>query len=370
MKAMNIKKIIIAMAVVLTLVDITLLFAANSDTVDPQLVAQVAAMTGQSSSASTNPANIDQDSSAQAVVPVVAADQISQIQQQGLSAVSNVTPTSLHQQAFKETMEQSLPLTPAQIVQMHQLMDASQKAAATSPVVPPKPVSTSLSVGLSPGVTPPVLNLQQGLVTSVVFTDSQGQPFPIESYDVGNATDFDVQWDKKSNLLLVQPSKNYQYGNLVVRLKDLDTPVSVMLTSGNSQVFDSRVDLHIQAMDAASQSQVVSTGLPQAASSKLLSVLDAVGPGDGASSVQVKGCPNGCLAWSIPGAKDSQGNQAPGELFLRLPGDTTLLSPGFKSKSSSADGTSAYLITEQSPTLSLIVSRAGAEDSYSVTGLQ
>ena len=129
--------------------------------------------------------------------------------------------------AFQAMMQQNVPLSPQQIVTLRQLIDASQRAAAIPPTVPPKPVSSTLMVNLAPGATPPAIRLAQGYVTSLVFVDSAGSPWPIASFDIGNPKLNNLQWDGKSNVLLIQASAPYGDCDLVIRLVGLATPITL-----------------------------------------------------------------------------------------------------------------------------------------------
>jgi len=215
------------------------------------------------------------------------------------------------------------PLSSQQIKTLRNLFDQSQRAAATYPGVPPKPTSTSLMVNLSPGATPPLIRLSAGFVTSLVFLDSTGAPWPIQAYDLGNPKSFNVQWNKKSNALLVQALSHYKSGNLAVILKGLDTPVMITLMPGQNAV-DYRVDLRVPGIGP--NANPVLSGLPVAESPQLLNVLNGVPPA-GSKTLRVTG-------------GDARGWLLNGRVYLRT--RLIVLSPGWISKISSADGTHAY----------------------------
>src|SRR3989338_6720790 len=120
--------------------------------------------------------------------------------------------------AFNSMLQQNMPLAPQQVVQLRQQIDLAQRASATSPNIPPKPVSTTIMVNLAPGATPPAIRLAQGYVSSLVFVDSTGSSWPIASFDIGNPKAMNIQWDGKSNILLLQAVSPYSNGNIVVRL--------------------------------------------------------------------------------------------------------------------------------------------------------
>ena len=250
---------------------------------------------------------------------------------------------------FDQILQQTLPMTPSQIQRLHRLYDKTQKAAATSPSTPPSPTSTSQVVDLSPGAVPPVIRLSQGFVTSIVFIDSTGAPWPITAYDLGNPKAFNIQWDK-NNTLMIQALSPYTYGNLAIKLRDQSTPVMVTLLPGQ-QVVDYRVDLRITGYGPNAKIGQISSAshLPASANPVLLSVLDGVPP-SGSQSLQVSG-------------GDAQAWRLNDKLYLRT--RYNVLSPSWLAKLSSADGTHAY---EMLSVPVVLVERSGKTTQLKIGG--
>lgn len=204
-------------------------------------------------------------------------------------------PIEGSQYVFNTMLQQNMPLTPQQVVKLHQQIDISQRAAATPPLVPPKPVSTTLMINLAPGTTPPAIRLALGYVTSLVFVDSTGSPWPIAAFDIGSPKSVNMQWDGKSNILLIQAVTSYSYGDMVVRLVGLPTPITLELVSGQ-RVVDYRVDLHISGIGPNTKELPTDSLLPSSANTLLLSVLDGVAP-PGSRTLIVRGAD--CQAWLL-----------------------------------------------------------------------
>ncbi|MEO8964338.1 MAG: DotH/IcmK family type IV secretion protein, partial [Gammaproteobacteria bacterium] len=237
----------------------------------------------------------------------------SQSQQAMLNSVPNTSPPNPDADAaFDSMMQQNIPLTPQQIVRLRQKIDESQRAAAIPATVPPKPVSSTLMVNLAPGATPPAIRLAQGYVTSLVFVDSTGSPWPIASYDIGDPKTTNIQWDGKSNVLLVQASSPYGDSDLVIRLMGLPTPITLELVLGQ-RVVDYRTDIHVAGIGPNAKDLPTGTGLPNSANQVLLNVLDGVAP-PGSRQLTVRG--GDCLAWLLGDT-----------MFLRT--RLTVLSPGW-----------------------------------------
>ena len=235
--------------------------------------------------------------------------------------------------AFDGVKEQLFPLTPEEIIKVKQQYQTNEYAQASPVGVPPKPTATSQFVNLSPGSTPPVIRLSQGFVSSLVFLDSTGSPWPISAYDLGDPSAFNIQWDKTSNTLMIQATKLYTYGNLAVRLRGLNTPVMLTLIPGQKAV-DYRVDLRVQGYGPQAKSMPMEEGIPPAANDVLLHVLDGVPP-DGSTRLTVSG--GDARAWLLND-----------KMFIRT--TLTILSPGWIGSMTSADGTHAYEM-QKSPVL-------------------
>jgi intracellular multiplication protein IcmK len=266
---------------------------------------------------------------------------------QGSGGAPSVSQEDVNSAAFNATVQNALPMSPAQIQKFRSLYMASQFAASSTPNTPPRPTATSTFVDLSPGATPPVIRLSQGFITSLVFVDSTGAAWPIESYDIGNPSAFNIQWDKTSNTLMVQSTVLYTYGNLAVKLRGLDTPVMITLIPGQKAV-DYRVDLRIQGFGPNAKSLSGST-LPESTSSDLLNVLDGVPPAN-SRNLTVDG--GNCQAW-LSGEK----------MYVRT--RLSVLSPGWSATLSSADGMHAY---EMQPAPMLLVSQDGQVVQLKVKG--
>ncbi len=250
--------------------------------------------------------------------------------------------------AFNAMVQQNIPLSPKQIVQLRQHIDTTQRAAAVTPNIPPKPVSSTLMINLAPGTTPPAVRLAQGYVSSLVFVDSTGSPWPIASFDIGNPKSVGIQWDGKSNILLIQAITAYSDGDIVVRLVGLPTPITLELVSGQ-RVVDYRVDLHVAGLGPNTKELPTGTDLPGSANQLLLGVLDGVAPA-GSKQLVVHG-------------SDSQAWLLGEQMYLRT--RMTVLSPGWVGKMVSPDGMIAYQLPKTS---SVLISKYGSPAELKIEG--
>ena len=209
-------------------------------------------------------------------------------------------------------------------------------------------MSTTILVNVSPGATPPVIRLQQGFVTTLVFLDSTGATWPISAYDIANPTNFDVKHtDTQPGSMLIQSKVAYGSSNLVVMLKGSQTPIVLTLIPGQKVV--DYLD-YMRVPGLGPNASPVLSALPDTANPQLLKVLDGVPP-SGAKTLKIVG--GTARAWLVGGI-----------LYLRT--RMTLLSPGWTATMSSPDGTHAYQLIK---TPVLLVSNRGKMVQLSVQGL-
>jgi len=257
----------------------------------------------------------------------VSTNQTSGNSQSSSNADDILGDTSIGQEAFMKMQSNLMPLSTDEIKTLKKKYYDTQKAVSAEPGVAPKPTSSSVIVNLSPGATPPVIRLKAGYISSLVFLDSTGQPWPITAYDLGNPGSFNIQPttpDGKTNTMLVQASSTYQPGNLAVMLKGQNTPIMLTLMPGQ-QAVDYRVDLRVPGMGP--NANPTSDGMPQSSDPMLLSFLDGVAP-------------RGAKALEIEGGGESQAWTYAHHMYIRT--RMTLLSPSWMSTMSSPDGTHVY----------------------------
>lgn len=220
------------------------------------------------------------------------------------------------------------PLSGQQIRQFMKKLEEAQVASQAPHAGTPKGLVRVVPVSLDPGITPPLVNLNPGFVTTVAIVDATGEPWPI--LDVGIGGNFEVSpTSAGSHVMRIMPLTRVGEGVLSVLLKDLPTPVIFRLSSGGTTV-DLRYDARINKFGPGAKPQIVGTMRPEAGDETLALVLENALPSD-ASRVRVGGVDPRTKAWRL-GDK----------VYVRTP--LTLLSPAWNASMSSADGTTAYEI--------------------------
>ncbi|MES2212202.1 MAG: DotH/IcmK family type IV secretion protein, partial [Pseudomonadota bacterium] len=193
-----------------------------------------------------------------------------------------------------------------------------------------------------------IIGVNYKFVSSLVFVDATGAPWPIVSYSLGDPTRFNIQWEKSNNTLFVQSLATYAHGNVAVTLQNLDTPIMLSLVTAQKEV-DYRVDLQVTGR-GPNASAAISSGLNKTIDAKLISFLDGI-PLEHARKLDVSD--RAGEAWLVDKT-----------LYLRT--QHTLVSPAWRATVASADGTRVY---ELGPTPLILLSQDGRTSTVRIGGL-
>ena len=237
----------------------------------------------------------------------------------------------IRKQAFDAAITGLLPMRPEEIRKMMEIYDKTREAIQ-KPVYPyPTPEVVVETVSLDPGATPPTLKVAVGHVTSLSILDVTGSPWPIK--DITYAGDFEVvQPEEGGNIVRIIPMAEFAHGNLVVRLLKMDTPI-IFTVETHRDVVQYRFDARIPDYGPYAEIPLIQGGLTLVAGTPLLnSILDGVPP-EGAVRLDVSGVDGRTSAFRY---NDNT--------YVRTP--LTLLSPGWNSSVSSADGMNVYALKE------------------------
>ena len=238
--------------------------------------------------------------------------------------------STVRQEAFSQVPQSLMPMAPDQIKLLKRIYDKTEQAKTYIGRTPPKPELSTVVVDLAPGATPPVLRMGKGFVSSVVFLDASGAPWPIRGYDIGDRNAFNIQWrpgnkaDIKqgvdvSNTMLIQAANAYQQVNMAIMLQGLNTPIMLTLVAGQ-KVVDYRVDMHIPRLGPLAKP--TDQSMPGTADPMLMDVLSNIAP---PLSKPVKVSGEHAKVWSLNG-------------FFYVRTQATLISPSWVSTMASSDG--------------------------------
>lgn len=196
--------------------------------------------------------------------------------------------------AFQRTQAEAL--TPAEILSLRRMLMARQAAAAALPN-PPKPVTGTVQVSLTPGATPPVIRIYQGMVSTLSVVDATGAPWPVTNIVAGNPALFTVARldGPEGSVLALTPMAAFGDSNLVLMLAGNPSPVMLTIVAGQKDV-DERTEVRVDA--AGPEARMVATRLPPGVDTRLLGVLDGVPP-TGARALGITGADH-VQAWLLP----------------------------------------------------------------------
>lgn len=227
--------------------------------------------------------------------------------------------------SFQQFIQGNYPLTPEQIRIFREIYESMLQASVVR-VNDPTPTLTTLPVSLQPGSVPPVIKMGTGFVSSVVFLDSSGAPWPIASYSIGTPSAFNIEWDPESNVMLIQGMAPYQSTNMALQLAGLSTPVLLTLVNDQQEVYY-RVDLRVPGQSPLGSSYYTAGATAISDTSPvLMDLLDGISP-VGSERLTVTG--GSGQAW-----------MSNNKLYLRT--KLPVISPSWHSTVSSADGTKVY----------------------------
>ncbi len=238
-------------------------------------------------------------------------------------------------EAFDAALEGLLPLRPEEIRTLLERFDRTQESVQT-PVYPnPKPEVVVKNISLDPGAEPISVKMAYGHVTTISFLDSSGAPWPVQ--DVSWAGNFEVlevqqEKDKFTHVFRISPQSEYAYGNMSITMTGLMTPVIITLDT-NRDVVHYRVDAVLPDFGPLAEAPIIDTGITTSAGDQdLAQILQGSIPSD-AVRLDVSGADGRTSAYRY--------NEL---VYVRTP--LTLLSPGWNSSATSADGTRVYEIDD------------------------
>lgn len=264
---------------------------------------------------------------------------------ESLANVPTPSPQDLLQaQDFDAVVRSTIPMKPDEIRRLHKLLD-EQKRAAAEPVRDTIPRSRQLTVDLAPGAAMPVVSVNKGEVSTLVFLDRYGEPWPISALENGNARDYTVKEvvvnnggekeDGTTNSLTIS-TNSYSKGNFAVFLQGLSAPITIGIKSGDKYT-DYRVDLRLNKSGPVSNmaAPVMQGNSVPEYDKLMLSILGGVAP----DNFQFKILENrlGDVFYSDD------------RLFVRT--NYPIISPQSKNMVKSADGTIVYDIYNTSVVL-------------------
>ncbi|WP_192484712.1 MULTISPECIES: DotH/IcmK family type IV secretion protein [Cysteiniphilum] len=253
-----------------------------------------------------------------------------------------------NEQAFNNVLRQDFAMSPTQIEKLKTIISAHQQATELSPGETLSAKNRTLSASIKPGNTKdaPLVIVTKGMVTSVVITDQNGSPWPLDSFTVGNPDDFNVKQSGKS-VLLIQALKSYSHTNIALMLSGVAVPLMINVISGQDS-YDSQDYIQVQASEAGDQNQAKLNQAPKYLRNLLAGISLA-----------------GAKALTIETDSDAKMWDYQGKYLLLT--SSTLSSPGFDAQAyNTMSHMHAYSLTK-APYI-LLTGKNGSTQTIQVTG--
>lgn len=195
-------------------------------------------------------------------------------EQQKLEKLRDLLDSYEKKQSYKSAVDDKVPLTPSQIVELRQLLRSAEIAKA-------KPLNGGIKNNIRTididvdAAKPIILNVAPGYASSIVFFDYSGSPWPIDGDIIGNKNAFDSKpGSKESNHSAVfEIKQEFVESNALINLVGLNVPIVIKL-NGNDHDVDARLSVRIPKFGPNAQMQTYATGELQSASVEALMVLD------------------------------------------------------------------------------------------------
>jgi intracellular multiplication protein IcmK len=303
----------------------------RSDNVFPPAPAQSAPNTAATSAAPTKQTTLGP--SAYAAGATAAGKPNVPSTQNGMAPLPPLAPPSNLQQAESVVS----PFSKTDIVRLRKQLDQTRQAKAYRPVRTVPRIS-SISVDLSPGAALPIARMLPGEMSTLLFIDASGAPWPLAAAPrVSDNRNFDAEWLQGTATVIISALSPYEEGNLTVILQGFSTPILVKLVTGEpdskekSRVVDYRLDLRIPARGPGAQAPVPGIAKIALYDDTMQQFLDGLPPKE-AKLIKMRGeAPGRTKVWQLNGS-----------LFLRTVYD---MQTAFDQSIASGDGMHVYRLS-------------------------
>ncbi len=250
--------------------------------------------------------------------------------QNGIAPLPPLTPPSNISQAEALVT----PFTPAEIIQLRKQLEQTRQAKAFKPVRA-VPHIGSMTLDLSPGGTLPIVRTMPGEVSTLLFVDATGAPWPLAAPPrVSDNRSFDPEWLKGTATVVISALSAYEEGNLVVMLEGFATPIVIKLVTGEpdskakSRTVDYRLDLRVPGRCPNARAALLGPAKIALYDDTMQQFLDGLPPKDAKRLSPLGEIPGRTQVWQFDGA-----------LYVRTAHD---IQTAFDQTMAAGDGTRVY----------------------------
>lgn len=189
---------------------------------------------------------------------------------------------SMINEGFKEQQDMVLPLVPQQIEAYKDHVDQTKRA-----IVEEKPQTSTASrnLKLEASAEIPEILLTPGYITSIVFYDSTGEPWPITSCSLGNSNAFKVIVPEgllPGNMINVQGLQKFANSNIILTIKDFSLPIVLNLQTtgmkGKDAVTNSMISFRANRMGPNAKQPIIGNPIQTSINKTMMTFLNGVPP--------------------------------------------------------------------------------------------
>ncbi|MET3132765.1 intracellular multiplication protein IcmK [Oxalobacteraceae bacterium GrIS 1.11] len=217
---------------------------------------------------------------------------------------------------------------------MRKQLEQTRQAKAFKPVRA-VPHIGSITLDLSPGGALPIVRTMPGEVSTLLFVDATGAPWPLAAAPrVSDNRSFDPEWLKGTATVVISALSAYEDGNLVVMLQGFATPIVIKLVSGEpdaktkSRTVDYRLDLRVPGRGPNAQAALLGSAKIALYDDTMQQFLDGLPPREAKRLTPRGEIPAHTQVWQFDGA-----------LYVRTAQD---IQTAFDQTIASGDGTRVY----------------------------
>lgn len=237
-------------------------------------------------------------------------------------------------------------VSPEEIRRIKQIIEAQERAMIEQK--PPQMLTRTIRVSADPGAQVPTVDIVPGFVTTIIFTDSHGQPWPVVGHTVGNDRDFKTtaypvkDRPEMAHVLTISTTYPWISTSVSVSLEGLTVPITIMAKT-NQAKSDGRIDMQVSGVGPNSSNIKKTNDIPSSVSDKtMMDFVDGVVPSS-AKEVGLSNPGDNMRAWMYNG-----------HLYVRA--RYVISSPGWLEKTTGVGGVNVY---KMKPTSVILYARNG-----------
>jgi intracellular multiplication protein IcmK len=200
--------------------------------------------------------------------------------------ITGAFANDLKKKIIENAVDESMPLTPAQIEQIKRIQEERQEAITGRPA---KIRVRTITLNIQPGMTPEKIITLPGYATSLSFFDQTGATWPVKVAKPGNPSAFHIEESKEkgkkpTNIITFSCVSENGHSNLTIQLEGMDMPLvfplKIAATYKKTPTIDGIVAVRVNGFGPNAKPPVVEPRPKDPVSDDMVSYLDGISPKD------------------------------------------------------------------------------------------